>query len=345
MSRILAVLAVAVWAMLLSPYPTTIFIAAVTASLTLPIYRWLCARMRKIAAICCFAGGLLFCVSAPIAIVAVMVVPQALEGARRISIWWQDGHPIPPAIAHYLSEAYRLFVEYVPNSAEYLDKIRDDFTAVVNSVIKSAVSGSLNLAGDTMGLLISLLMLIVFVCLIVVYASSIRSAILQIIPGHGDMVDRFISVIHNASRAVFIGIVFVPVIQGTLTGIGLRILDVPDPAFWGLLAVFTAVIPMAGTALVWLPIAVYLWAAQSLTSALLLVAWGGIVVSGSDNLLRPYFLKTGIEASMIVLLLSILCSLSVFGAVGLIAGPVLVAVATQAMKESRILAQRHSGSI
>ena len=74
-----------------------------------------------------------------------------------------------------------------------------------------------------------------------------------------------------------------------------------------------------------------------ITSALLLVVWGVVIVSGADNILRPYFLKTAIEAPMMVLLLSIICGLAVFGAVGLIAGPVLVAFAQQAMKESDLL--------
>ena len=211
------------------------------------------------------------------------------------------------------------------------------------TVIKNVLSKGLNLAGDTMGMVWAIFLFIVFTCLIVVYAPSIRRAVLQVLPQHDDMVDRFVAVLHNASRSVFISIVFVPIIQGTLTGLGLRFLDVPDPAFWGLLAVFSAVIPLAGTAIVWLPITVYLGATQSLGSALMLLAWGSIVVSGSDNLLRPYFLKTGIEVSMVVLLLSIVCSLAVFGAVGIIAGPVLVAVARQCMVESDLLSRRHHG--
>jgi predicted PurR-regulated permease PerM len=266
-----------------------------------------------------------------------MVVPQALEGLRRLSSWWLSGHPIPPAISYYLGEAHRLFVENIPDSAEYLDKLENDVATLANTIIKDLLTRGVNLAGDTMGIVWALFLFVVFTCLIVVYAPVIRRTVLQVFPQYEKMVDRFSLVLHNASRSVFIGIVFVPIIQGTLTGFGLRFLNVPDPAFWGLLSVFAAVVPMAGTALVWLPIAIYLWATQSLGSALLLVAWGTIVVSGSDNLLRPYFLKTGIEASMVVLLLSIICSLAVFGAVGLIAGPVLVAVASQAMKESELL--------
>ncbi len=334
MARCLAVVAIVIWFYLLSPYPTTAFIAAVTAALTLPIYRWLRARMSKMSTIICFSVGMVVCVATPITIVLVMVIPQAMEGARRLSAWWQDGHPIPPALSHHLSEAYRFFVENVPNAPEYLDKLESDFNAVVNAVIKNILSRGLNLAGDTMGMVWSVFLFIVFTCLIVVYAPSIRRAVLQVFPRHDDMVDRFVAVLHNASRSVFISIVFVPIIQGTLTGIGLRFLGVPDPAFWGLLAVFSAVIPLAGTAIVWLPVSVYLWATQSMGTALMLVAWGSIVVSGSDNLLRPYFLKTGIEVSMVVLLLSIVCSLAVFGAVGIIAGPVMVALARQAMAES-----------
>ena len=343
MARCLAVVAIVLWFALLSPYPTSAFVAAVTAALTLPVYRWLRARMSKTGSIICFSVGLVVCVVTPISIVIGMVVPQALEGARRLSAWWQDGHPIPPAISYYLGEGYRIFVENVPNAQEYLDKLESDFNAVVNTVIKNVLSKGLNLAGDTMGMVWAIFLFIVFTCLIVVYAPAIRRVVLQVFPRNDDMVDRFVSVLHNASRSVFISIVFVPIIQGTLTGIGLRFLNVPDPAFWGLLAVFSAVIPLAGTAIVWLPITVYLWATQSLGSALMLLAWGSIVVSGSDNLLRPYFLKTGIEVSMVVLLLSIVCSLAVFGAVGIIAGPVMVALARQCMVESELLSRKRDG--
>ena len=337
MARTLAVLAILIWAVLLSPYPTPVFIASVTAALTLPVFRWLRARMGKMPAIFAFSVGLVACIATPITIVTVMVVPQAMEGLRRLSGWWQAGHPIPESISYYLTEAYRFLAEYVPESVEYIDKFQDNLSSIVNTVMKTVLSRSLNLAGDTMGMIWALFLYAVFTCLIVFYLPAVRRLFLLALPGYAGMIDRFGRVLHNAARSVFIGIVFVPLIQGTLTGIALGFLGVPDPAFWGLLAVFCAVIPLAGTALVWLPIAVYLWAVDSLASALMLVAWGSIVVAGSDNLLRPYFLTTGIEASMVVLLLSIICSLAVFGPVGVIAGPVMVALALQAMKESELL--------
>ncbi|MBO4316763.1 MAG: AI-2E family transporter, partial [Mailhella sp.] len=147
-----------------------------------------------------------------------------------------------------------------------------------------------------------------------------------------------------ALRAVFIGIVFVACIQGLLTGIGLAFLGVEDSAFWGMMAVFAAVIPVLGTALIWGPMAIVLWVQGSPMSAVILVVWGTVVVSGADSIIRPYFLKTGIETSILVLFLSIICAMSAFGAIGLILGPVLVALAIQAVHESDILAEKEQYS-
>lgn len=342
MARLLAIIAIVIWIVLLSPHFTSGFIAAVAAALTLPIYRWLRARMGKLKAVTCFIVGLVFCVGTPITIAVCMVVPQTMEGARRLSAWWQAGHSIPPVLSGYLHKGYELFIQYVPNAVDYLEKLEHEFDAVVNAMFKTILSSGLNLAGDTMGAAWALVLFLVFTTLFVVYAPAIRRVILLVLPGYEEMVDRFSLVLHNASRAVFIGLVFVPIIQGTLTGIGLRLLNVPDPAFWGLLAIFAAVVPMAGTAMIWIPVAIYLGATRSLSDALMMLAWGCLVVSSADNFLRPYFLKTGIQASMIVLLFSIICSLAVFGAVGLIAGPILVALAVQAVEESKLLYKKQN---
>ena len=132
------------------------------------------------------------------------------------------------------------------------------------------------------------------------------------------------------------GVVFVALIQGFLCGVGFAIAEVPQPAFWGLVAAFVAPIPFVGTALVWLPVCIWLWLTGSTVACIGLAIWCALVVAGVDNLLRPFFLKTGIDASVVTLILSILCGLAAFGPVGVFAGPVLVAVAIQAGNESTL---------
>ena len=73
-----------------------------------------------------------------------------------------------------------------------------------------------------------------------------------------------------------------------------------------------------------------------------LALWGIVVVAGVDNVLRPLFLQQGIKAPFFVLIIAILCGMSSFGPVGLIAGPVLLAFAIQAVEEGN-RTYRHNG--
>ena len=178
MARILAFLAIILWGTLLSPYPTAVFIAAVTAALTLPVYRWLRARMRKTAAVSCFSLGLVGCLATPITIVTVMVVPQAMEGASRVAGWWQAGHPIPDSIAYYLREAQIFLIKYVPEAALYINKFQDNLTSIGDSIVRKVLSSGIGLAGDTMNMVWALCLYAVFTCHIVVYVPAIRRLIL-----------------------------------------------------------------------------------------------------------------------------------------------------------------------
>ena len=117
---------------------------------------------------------------------------------------------------------------------------------------------------------------------------------------------------------------------------GFAMVDISQFAFWGLLAALVAPIPVLGTALIWVPLSLQLWFSGLPMKALALVLWGVLVVSTADSILRPLFLKTGIKASYLVLILAILCGISAFGTIGIILGPVLLAFAIQAMEEGNL---------
>lgn len=153
------------------------------------------------------------------------------------------------------------------------------------------------------------------------------------------MLRRFTLTIHKALRAIMLGIVLVALAQGVLCGIGFSVAGVKQPAFWGMLATLVAPIPMVGTALVWLPLCLSLWFTGKTMAAVGLALWGMLAVAGVDNVLRPLFLRQGINAPFFVLIIAILCGLASFGPVGLIAGPVLLAFAMQAVEEGNRIYQ------
>lgn len=166
------------------------------------------------------------------------------------------------------------------------------------------------------------------------YRRAIRKVFGRILHLPHSMLGRFILAVHKALKGIMLGIVLVALVQGTLCGIGFAFAGVSQPAFWGMLATMVAPIPMVGTALVWLPLSLSLWFTGKTMAAIGLALWGALFISSVDNLLRPFFLRQGIKAPFMVLILVILCGLSSLGAIGLIAGPVLLAIAMQANEEA-----------
>lgn len=122
------------------------------------------------------------------------------------------------------------------------------------------------------------------------------------------------------------GVIVLAVVQGLLGGLGFLVLGLPDPVVWGAVMVVLSTIPVTGSFLVWAPAAVYLAATGRWGAALLLVAWGLLVIGLVDNFLRPKLMGQKARVHELLLFFAVLGGLVVFGVAGLVFGPVLLAV-------------------
>lgn len=122
------------------------------------------------------------------------------------------------------------------------------------------------------------------------------------------------------------GVVAIAAIQGLLGGIAFWILGIPSPVLWAVLMGFVCMIPVAGSFLVWLPLSIYLLLAGHWTKALLLVIWGALVISTLDNFLRPKLVGTQTKLHELFIFFAVLGGISVFGLLGLVLGPVVLAI-------------------
>lgn len=102
----------------------------------------------------------------------------------------------------------------------------------------------------------------------------------------------------------------------------------PGAIFWGAVTALLSIIPMIGPPLVWIPAAIWLTASGQVVPGIALAVWGAIVVSTSDNLLRPALVGKDARMSDLMVLISTLGGLTLFGAVGIIIGPVIAALFT-----------------
>jgi predicted PurR-regulated permease PerM len=151
---------------------------------------------------------------------------------------------------------------------------------------------------------------------------GLLKALIRISPLPDKQDAKILARLADSVRSVLIGRLSVGVLQAVLTTIGFLIFGVPQAVLWGMLAAIAALVPMVGTALVFIPIVGFLLISESYTSAIGVAVWGIVIVGLVDNFVGPYLMSKGSALHPFLVLVSALGGLSVFGPVGFILGPV-----------------------
>lgn len=145
--------------------------------------------------------------------------------------------------------------------------------------------------------------------------------------------DRYdLEIVHrvvSSVKSVIGGSLIVALLQGVLAGVGFAVFGVPTPAIWGFIAVFAALVPTIGTALVTLPAVAFVLLTGHTVAGLGLLVWGVLVVGTVDNIVRPKLLERGVRVHPLTILLSVLGGLAFFGPVGFLTGPVIVSLLSE----------------
>jgi predicted PurR-regulated permease PerM len=141
---------------------------------------------------------------------------------------------------------------------------------------------------------------------------------------------------HEVIFAAVYGHVFVAMVQGLLGGLAFWVLGVPTPAVWGVLMGGLSLIPMIGPAFVWLPAGAVLIASGSTLRGVLLLLFGALVISTVDNIIRAVLVSGRARVHPLVVFFGVLGGVLMFGAVGILVGPVLIVAAAALMEMARL---------
>lgn len=122
------------------------------------------------------------------------------------------------------------------------------------------------------------------------------------------------------------GVLGTAFVQAILLGVSFWLAGVPGAIVLGAVGVVFTLLPM-GLIILWLPAALWLMSSGHTGWAIFIMAWNGLFVGTLDNVLRPYLISRGIRTPMVLIILGVLGGLLAFGIVGVVLGPVLLAVA------------------
>ena len=132
--------------------------------------------------------------------------------------------------------------------------------------------------------------------------------------------DRFVGITYST----LIGTILVAVVQGVLVGLGFVLTGLPSPAFWGLVTIVFAVLPIVGSGMIWAPGALYLLLHQHYASAIFLIALGILVVGNIDLVIRPVIFRRYAQVHPYVTVVGALAGIGYFGLLGLLVGPLAI---------------------
>jgi predicted PurR-regulated permease PerM len=137
----------------------------------------------------------------------------------------------------------------------------------------------------------------------------------------------FVERFRVVTRATVLGNLLTAVAQGILGGLIFLILGLPNPILWGALTALFSLVPVVGTALIWVPWTIYLFTAGSIVRAIIFAVLQIVLVGGADNVLRPLLIEGRVKMHTLVVFFSILGGIGYFGILGMFIGPLVFAIA------------------
>jgi predicted PurR-regulated permease PerM len=147
----------------------------------------------------------------------------------------------------------------------------------------------------------------------------------NLIPMDESRKDRLFRQLGGVTRAIVFGSSMTAVLQGVLLGVGFAIADLPSPVVFGVLAALLSMLPIGGAAFVWVPAVIWLFVDGRWGFAIFMLAWG-LMLAGIDNVIRPLLISGRARISALAVFVGVLGGIPAFGAIGIIAGPVVLSL-------------------
>jgi predicted PurR-regulated permease PerM len=318
-----AALIVYLCALVLSPFLQVIGWSAVLAIAFFPIHQRLVrvtGRVTLSAIICSIL--VVFVILIPLLLLTALAVDQFIALKGYLDERFSEGFSLS-AIA-----PLRPLYEWVTTRFDLAPgEIEDWITDHGSEIGRTMAEYSLSIAAGLTNLVVSFVFIIFATFLLFRQGEPIVRRIPELLPFEPTRSQAMLSRIQDVIYASVYGVLVIALLQGALSAFMFWILGVPSAALWGMVTILTSVLPVVGAAAVWVPGTVYLVLAGSWVKAIVLAAWGTLVISGVDNFLRPRLVGGRVGLSELVMFFALLGGLQVFGVLGIVLGPVLFAIA------------------
>lgn len=308
--------------MVLTPFVSALLWAGILVYTTWPVAEWLRINLRlprsAVATLMVVLTTVLLvlpiALATPSGVDEVAALRDVVEDALRAGL---PGAPLwiadIPLIGRTIAD---LWNRWAADFSQVLEALRPYF----GTLVEGGLGLLLGIANGILMVLIALFIAFFFY----VYGEPLAERIRLILHRIGGVqADRLMHVAGATVRGVVYGVVGTSIVQGILTVIGLWISGVPRAAMLGTIAGLLSVLPI-GAPIIWIPASIWLMTTGSLGWGIFLAVYGALAISGSDNVVRPWFIARGAQLPFLLTVLGVFGGALAFGLLGIFLGPVLL---------------------
>jgi predicted PurR-regulated permease PerM len=314
------------FAWILWPFYGAVLWGTVLAIVFAPLYRRFCRAMRQRPTLAALAtvAVIVLIVILPSTLVMASLVREATSvyamfksGEVNLAGSFQHALDALPAWAVGLLDRFGM---------TDLAGIQEVLSAVLGRASQLIATQALNVGQATFELVVRLFVMLYLLFFLLRDGEELFRVIKDAVPLRAEQQRVIFGKFATVVRATVKGTIVVAILQGALGGLMFWFLGIRAALLWAALMALLSLLPAVGSALVWLPVALYLLATGALWQGLVLIAYGVLVIGLVDNLLRPMLVGTDIKMPDYVVLLSTLGGLEIFGMNGIVLGPLIAAM-------------------
>ncbi len=316
-------------AAMLLPFVTPVLVAAVLGYLLLPVYDRLGRVVRSEDA---RAGllvlAVLFLLALPVLLVVVQVADEVPSALRQTNV--------AGAVAKVNDWMDRTLGRHVP--------LAENFSAYAARVREAALRAAPGVIGAVGATALGLFIVLYTLFYVFTDGRKVWADFLALIPLDAEMKPHLVSTIQSTMTGVLYGQVVTAVVQGGLAGVAYLVFGIPHALFWTFLTVLAAMIPVAGTVVVWLPLAISRLVADDKFGGFGLLIYGGVIVMNVDNVIKPRLIAGRSQLHPLAAMFGVLGGMKLFGVVGFVLGPVLLGLLAAMLRFYREMAQHKAAA-
>ncbi len=304
---------VVITALIAEPYLESLTWALVLAVIFIRPHRWFESRLGPNSAAGLSVAVVALIIVAPLLFIGERLIQEALNGVAYVQTAVSDGK-------------WGAFLETHPWLKWAGDQVDVPTLAARGGEFFTNLGASL--LKQSTGQIITIVLAFYMLFFFLRDRTAAIDALARVSPFSRLETGKLIVRVRDTIHATIYGTLAVAVLQGTLGGVAFWWLGFPSAVLWAVVMMVISIIPVLGSFVIWIPATIYLALEDRWGDAIVLAIWGGVVISTADNVLRPLLVGETLRLHTAPAFIAMLGGLQLFGAAGLILGPIAFTMTT-----------------